>query len=72
MSTTISGVQVCGKPPESGGWWWLPDCAVGLVAIIGPLAWSVYTVLRQHADGDGVCWPSATRIARIPEHRTRR
>lgn len=51
--------------PESGGWFKVQDAAVARIASVGPLATSVYVVLAKHADLDGWCWPSFSRLATL-------
>ncbi len=43
----------------------LPAEIMKLAPTIGPAAVLVYAVLAQHADEDGVCWPSVRRVAEM-------
>lgn len=41
----------------------MPDSVTEQIASIGVIAYAVYGVLSSHADKDGRCWPSVSRMA---------
>ncbi len=46
------------------GWWWIDnETSSHWCAKLGPIAWSVYTLLIEMAGNDGNCWPSYATIA---------
>jgi pyocin large subunit-like protein len=46
------------------GWWWVDnETSSHWRAKLGPIAWSVYTLLIEMAGNDGNCWPSYATTA---------